>query len=70
MNDPMSADSMSTQTHDAHGKAPCACEQQTLGAVPWMVVVLLALLAWQYMRARKSRGGAGGDNEAPLPRDR
>lgn len=54
MNDPIPAGSVSS--HVAHGKVPCACEQQSLGALPWMAAVLLALLAVQFVRARKSRG--------------
>ena len=53
----------SASDHVAHGKVPCACEQQSLGALPWMAVVLLALLVLQFVRARKSRAGAGGGNE-------
>jgi len=65
MRDPTAASSVSGQTHDAHGDTPCACQQQSLGALPWMGAVLLVLLVLQYVRARKSRGGAGGGKEAP-----
>lgn len=66
MNEPTPIGSASS--HVAHGKVPCACEQQSLGALPWMAAVLLALLVMQYVRARKSRGSAGGGNEASRPK--
>lgn len=49
----------SVHLHAAKGHTPCACEQQTLGAVPWMMLTLGVLLAWQIVRRAKKKRGQG-----------
>jgi hypothetical protein len=42
----------SAAPHAAHGMEPCACEQQTLGATPWVMGALVLFLAWRVVRGR------------------
>lgn len=40
-------------TAHEHGRAPCACDQQSLGAVPWIVGAAVVLLGLNWLASRK-----------------
>lgn len=42
--------------HSNHGQAPCAaCQEQSMGSLPWLVVALGALLVIERLRRRWKR---------------
>lgn len=47
-----SAGSLAAPAHD-HGQAPCACKQQSLGAVPWLIAAAVVLFALNRLSNRR-----------------
>ncbi|MBI5533288.1 MAG: hypothetical protein HY898_11265 [Deltaproteobacteria bacterium] len=50
------APAASTQVHE-HGAEKCACEQQSLSAVPWVLAASLVLLGLHWLAGRRRARG-------------